>query len=340
MGYIALGCIIVGIVLFWYGPAPLRRPRGQGINVLERVELGGVKQWISIRGTDARNPVLLFLHGGPGSANLAKLRFQCPELEEHFVIVSWDQRGAGKSFSLWERRDALTVAQLRDDTHALVAYLKARLGVEKIYVMGFSWGTALGLWAVHDTPEDFHAFISVGQVVNFREGERRSLAFVRQMAQERNDPEALEELAGIDPAYDAADWSRQLNRQRKWLLAYGGVYHTTQSYRHEVGMLVKAREYALMEFAFWPLAQSRSLQTLWPEVMTIDFTSEVTELAVPVYFLVGRYDYNAPFALTEDYYEHLSAPHKELIWFEGAAHDLFFDQPDLLVATVRAIATK
>ena len=94
-------CVIVSflVVLIWYafqsGPAPLQT--ANGVNSLEQVELNGVKQWISIRGTDIHNPVLLFLHGGPGSANLAKLRLQVPELEQNFIIVNWDQPGAGKS---------------------------------------------------------------------------------------------------------------------------------------------------------------------------------------------------------------------------------------------------
>jgi len=156
---ISLGILFLTLA-FWSGPAPLQAE--DGINRLEQVELGGVKQWISMRGINRRAPVLLFLHGGPGSANLAKLRLQVPELEKHFVVVNWDQRGAGKSFSPGFDPSALSREQLVSDAHELVLYIKERFGVEKIYLMGFSWGTVLGLSLVDQYPDDFAAFIRVG----------------------------------------------------------------------------------------------------------------------------------------------------------------------------------
>jgi pimeloyl-ACP methyl ester carboxylesterase len=300
--------------------------------VLEQVELGGLKQWISIRGTDVGNPVLLFLHGGPGSANLAKLRVQCPALEEHFVVVNWDQRGAGKTYTLQTDDSALTLEQLRIDTHQLVSYLRNRFGGKKVYLMGFSWGTALGLWAVQEHPEDFQAFVSVGQEVSFAEAEKLSLAHVRQAARDAGNEQALRELADIDPAYDTPDWYDQLMRERKWLLFFGGVYHTTKDQNHEIAMLLRAPEYSLLDCAFWPFGSSSSLQTLWPELMRVDMRQSVPRVEVPVWFLVGRYDFNAPSELTRAYYEGLETPKgKHIVWFEGAAHDVFFDEPDALV---------
>ncbi len=333
--------LLVILVLFRYGPAAPTTSSANGINVLEQVELAGVKQWISIRGTDINNPVLLFLHGGPGSANLAKLRVQCPALEEHFVVVSWDQRGAGKTYTLRSGVQDLTLAQLRADTHALVTYLRDRFGGEKIYLMGFSWGTALGLWTVHDYPEDFHAFISVGQMVNWQAGEALSLAYVQQIAREQNHKKAQQELTGIDPAYLADDWYAQQQRQRHWLLAFGGVYHTTNSYNHEAWMLFTAPEYSLVDFALWPLAQSQSLKQLTPELRELDFAASVPQIEVPIYFLVGRHDYNTPFELTQLYYEQLQATQgKHFIWFEESAHDIFFDQPETLVNVLMGIKNR
>jgi pimeloyl-ACP methyl ester carboxylesterase len=156
------------VVLIWYafqsGPAPLQTKNG--VNLLEQVELNGVKQWISIRGTDIHNPVLLFLHGGPGSANLAKLRLQIPELEQNFIVVNWDQPGAGKSASLNFDYGTLSKERIFSDAHELVETLKVRFGVEKIYLMGFSWGTVIGLELAAQYPEDFVAYISVSQIVS------------------------------------------------------------------------------------------------------------------------------------------------------------------------------
>jgi hypothetical protein len=134
--------VVTLAIIVWYifqsGPAPLQTPGH--INVLEQVTLGGVRQWISIRAADPHAPVLLFLHGGPGSANLAKLRLQTPDLEQHFVVVAWDQPGAGKSASLGFNYNRLSIEQMVADAHELVAYLKARFGVEKIYSDGFLVG--------------------------------------------------------------------------------------------------------------------------------------------------------------------------------------------------------
>jgi pimeloyl-ACP methyl ester carboxylesterase len=331
---------IVGVAAFRFGPAPLDT-RGRGINVLERIDLGGIKQWISIQGTDAANPVLLFLHGGPGSAKLSKLRIQCPALLEHFVVVNWDQRGAGKTGGPLTAPDASGVDMLRRDAHELVLHLRQRFAGKKIYLLGFSWGTVLGLWTARDYPEGLAAFISVGQVVSPREGEKLSLEFTQRTARESGNEKAARELADIDPAYSTGDWFGQLMRQRKWLLAFGGVYRSARSYAHEASMLLKAPEYSFVDFALWPLRCAASLKTTWPELMSVDFFQSARGLDVPAYFLIGRHDFNTPSTLVERFYQGISAPRgKRLIWFEEAAHDVFFDQPDALVKELIKITTE
>jgi pimeloyl-ACP methyl ester carboxylesterase len=276
--------------------------------------------------------VLLFLHGGPGSANIAKLRIQCPGLEEHFVVVNWDQRGAGKTHTLRTAEAGLTMERLLDDTRQLVRYLRERFGGRKIYLMGFSAGSALGLTAVRDHPEDFLGYIGVGQIVKPAEGEKLSLEFARRTAQETGNRKALEELAGIDPAYESADWYDALMRERGWLLKFGGVYRTADNHNHEMQMLLSAPEYSLLDFVWWPMGSGLSLRALWREVMRLNFFETAPRIDVPVVFLAGRYDYNTPSELVQAYYERLEAPRgKRLIWFEESAHDIFFDQPGELV---------
>jgi proline iminopeptidase len=328
---IALLILVLFILLAcWRGAA--RSPAPGGISQLEQVELGGVRQWISIRAADPKAPLLLFLHGGPGSANLAKLRQQVPELEQHFVVVTWDQRGAGKSASIGFDYRILSIEQMVSDAHELVAYLKDRFGVEKIHLMGFSWGTVIGLSLAERFPQDFYAYIAVSQVVNGVEGERISLDYTRKAAQQAGNQQAIAELAGIDPAYRSADWFRQITTERKWLLHFGGVYHTATSYNHEIWSLLKAHEYSLLEVAFWPVRSSASLRSLWPEAMKVNFFETVPAVGCPVYFLAGRHDFNAPSQLAEKLYEQLDASAgKQLVWFEESAHDLFFDEPTKLV---------
>ncbi len=328
--------ILVALGVFWSGPAPLQAR--DGINYLEQVELGGMKQWISIRATNRHNPVLLFLHGGPGSANIAKLRIQVPESEKHFVVVNWDQRGAGKSYSLGFNASTLSREQLVSDAHELVGLLKERFGVQKIYLMGFSWGTVLGLSLVDQSPDDFEAFISVSQVVDYQTGERLSLAYARESAQREGDAQALDELTSVDPAYISADWQSQLSTQRKWLLQFGGVYRTTNSYSHEIWMMLNAPEYSFAEVALWPMSSSNALKGMWSELMKVNFFEAVPVVRCPIYFFVGKYDYNSPWQLTESYHQSLNAPAgKRLVWFENSAHDIFFDEPRRLEQEVLTI---
>ncbi|MBI9049134.1 MAG: alpha/beta hydrolase [Anaerolineaceae bacterium] len=330
--------IVVVLIFCWFSPSRFNTSDDLMINELIEVELNGSRQWISIRGTNLSNPVLLFLHGGPGSANITKLRVQCPELEDHFIVVNWDQRGAGKSYWAWLRGEHPTYAVLQLDTHELVSYLRNRFNGQKIYLMGFSWGSVLGLQTVHDYPEDFVAYIGVSQEVDFQQAEQLSLAYVQQTAQRLNDPKAIDELASINPTYQSEDWYDQLMRERKWLTQYQGVYHTTNNFNHEAMMLLKAPEYSLLDFAAWPISSAKSLQKIWPELMQVSMFDDVPSVEVPLYFLVGAYDQNAPSTLTESYYDFVNAPQgKQLIWFEESAHDIFYDQPDLLVQTVIGI---
>ncbi len=323
-------------LFLWYGPA--RPPAPGGINQLEQVSLGGVRQWISIRGANPQAPFLLFLHGGPGSANLAKLRLQTPELEQHFVVVNWDQPGAGKSVSPGFDYRQLSITQMVSDAHELVTYLKARFGVRKVYLMGFSWGTIIGLSLVKRYPEDFLAYLAVSQEIEPAQAERISLEFTRQRAQQAGNQAAISELSGIDPAYASPDWYRQLMEERKWLLHFGGVYHTSNSYTHEIWLMLKAHEYSLAEVSLWPGRSSASLKQLWPEVMGVNFYETVPSLDCPVIFFVGRFDENAPAQLTKEYYQKLVAPaRKRLVWFENSAHDIFYDEPQKLEQEVLAM---
>jgi len=155
----------------------------RGIESLELIELNGSIQWIYLRGHDTANPVLLFLHGGPGTVELPVARQFGLEVEKHFTVVHWDQRGAGKSRSEVFAESDLTVRTHLDDTLALVNQLRARFDQDKIYLVGHSWGSVLGTLIVRDHPDLFHAYVGMGQVVNMLDNETVSLRFVRERAE-------------------------------------------------------------------------------------------------------------------------------------------------------------
>ena len=301
-----------------------------GIETLEPVVLGEVEQWISIRGTNTENPVLLFLHGGPGGSALPKLRHYHQDLEEHFTLVNWDQRGAGKSYSSQIPEDSFTIDQFVSDTHQLTLQLMERFETEKIYLMGHSWGTVIGMKAVYQRPELYHAYFGTAQVVNPARGESISYYYTLESAYADNNKKAVEELRTAGPAqYEIDDtfWDKLLV-QRKWLSYYGGaVYNNKNLFPDSLNLF--APEYSLMDFFNLKRGNQSSVHHLWDELLTVNLTEQVPEVEVPVYFLTGRHDYIVPFELVEEYYHLLKAPSKELIWFENSAHSPIFEEIEL-----------
>jgi len=153
--------------------------------------------------------------------------------------------------------------------------------------------------------------------------EKMSLDYVKEIAHKTNNEEAILELEQIQPTYLTEDWYKQIKIQRKWLLRFGGVYHTLDTYNHEALVLIKAPEYSILDFALWPFGSTSSLKQLQPMVMEIDLKKTISQVNVPIYFFVGRYDFNTPSALIEAYFNDLTAPAgKKLIWFENSAHSI------------------
>lgn len=325
--------LVMGLVLFFAtaaGAALLWRMKLQsdvleataidtdgGIDQLERIEINGSHQWIQMRGHDADAPVLLFLHGGPGSAEMAWGREQSLKIEKHFVMVHWDQRASGKSRGEGFDPDDLTIEQFQSDTVAVINYLRTRFNKDKVYLVGHSWGSVLGTLVARDNPELLHAYVGLGQVVNMVENEEVSLRFVLEAAREDGNEKALKELEGLSPPY--ADAPEELFVQRKWLGHYRGSFYAI-SLTDLVLASFAAPEYTLRDIYESIEGAIELAPLMWPELSAIDFFEQAPKLDVPVYFFTGRHDYNTPYEISQRYFEMLDAPHKEYIWFEKSGH--------------------
>ena len=299
------------------------RPLPGSIAVLERVDLGGVAQSLLIRGRSVANPVLLYLHGGPGTSELGMLRVHnLPALEAHFTVVVWDQRGAGKSYAARVPEAAMTVEQLVSDTRELSERLCRRFHQERIYLVGHSWGSALGALTVRRHPELFAAFVGVGQVVNMREGERLSYEWALAQATAAGDARSVAQLRAIGPPPYRGELRPKLVTQRRILGRYGGEVHGSRSggMATLLGGLLRSSEYSWPERIDVFRGVFTAMRLLWPQILSIDLFVQAPELEVPVYFLEGRHDQEAPAALAERYFEVLRAPRKALVWFERSAH--------------------
>lgn len=320
-----LAAFIVAVGLFALRPAstpPIDGPAA--IAALERVSLGGVEQTILIRGNDRSFPVLLYLHGGPGFAHLPLALSYSGELEKYFVVVHWDQRGAGASCEGTDW-DELTPEQIVADTIELSEQLASRFGGEgRIVLLGHSWGSVVGALAVQERPDLYHAYVGLGQLVNARQNELLSYNWVVAEAERRNDQGALAQLRTVSPPY--AD-NEQLALQRRWLMTYGGSVYATDRARPFLWPLLFGPEYTLRTRLSFPTCMIASLDAIWSALDDLDFQSQIPRLEVPVFFFAGRHDWNTPYPLVEKWAEVLEAPSVEVVWFEDAGHMIPMESP-------------
>ncbi len=307
------------------------KPVPGSIACLEMVMLGHVEQGLLIRGLSVANPVLLYLHGGPGTSEMGMVRiYNMPVLEKHFTVVVWDQRGAGRSYAAREPESGMSVEQFIADAHELTQLLCQRFQQPKIYLVGHSWGSALGALTVHRYPDLYHAYVGVGQVVNMREGERISYAWTLAHARKAGDARSVAKLEAIGPPPYLGKFRSKLMAQRKILGKYGGE---VQGSSHG-GMptllrgLIVSSEYGWQDRINVFRGVFANMRLMWPKILDINLMAQAPELNVPVYFLEGRHDYEAPSALAEQYFEALIAPRKTLIWFERSAHFVNTEEAD------------
>ncbi|HHU05312.1 MAG TPA: alpha/beta hydrolase [Clostridiales bacterium] len=305
-----------------------------GIAELIKLELNGRKQWISLRGQDKNAPVLLFLAGGPGGTQMAAVRHELGELERHFVVVNWDQPGSGKSYYAEKTKD-ITAQTYIEDGHALTEYLKERFSKEKIYLLGESWGSALGIFLVDKYPEFYHAFIGTGQMVDFAETERMDYLKALEIARLKHDDAIVKRLiANGEPPY----YGKDVTWKSAVYLNYLSAYMSSNPKIHNPGYSTLrdliSSEYGLLDKINFFRGLVRTYNHVYQQLYSIDLRRDYTRLDVPVYFLLGRHDVNAPTVLAEEYFEVLDAPEKGIVWFENSGHSPWINEPEKFVKEV------
>ena len=321
------GAIVLGILFLIPGFTLAIKDR-QGhdipgiIAALEKVNLGGQEQWILIRGVDITKPVILFLHGGPGTSNMCLLRKYTDELEKHFIVVTWDQRGAGKSYQAINPHSAMTIDRFVLDTGELTQLLCHRFNQKKIFLVGNSWGSLIGVLSIQKYPDSYHAYIGTGQIVNMQENEQISYDWTLAQAIKAEDKQAIQTLTEIgNPPY-AGDGQKELITQRRLLGKYGGELYGSSNGAFPLIFisLICATEYTLLDKVNFFKGIFASNHLLSQELLTINLKKQELSFKVPIYFALGKHDYEVPSILAEQYFKMIEAPKKELIWFENSAH--------------------
>ncbi|MBU0926528.1 MAG: alpha/beta hydrolase [Spirochaetes bacterium] len=305
------------------GPAPVAS--------LERVTLGGVEQTMLVRGADTSKPILLFVHGGPGMVGVP-LEHAMRYLEDDFIVVTYDQRGAGKSGSIED--GAAPIGRYVDDLVELERLLVARFGKERVYLVGHSWGSLVAMLAVKQEPALVAAYIGVGHVVSTIEQEALSYRFAVDRARETRNSRALAELSSVAPPYLGEDGRlrmEDLALQRKWLELLGGVWYDYRKMGNKdmLGVYFSAREYSIVDWMEVERRAKYATVATWNESMAIDLRVDAARIEAPAYFFTGRRDYNTPHELISDYYRSLDAPAgKDFVWFERSGHVPFMEEPE------------
>ncbi len=308
------------------------------------IEIGGIQQGFFIRSENKENPVILFLHGGPGSPELAMLyRYETTErLEKYFTVCYWDQRGAGMSYRNSIDPATMTLDQMIEDTRQMTEYLQNRFNQEKIYLIGHSWGSFLGIKTIEKYPENYAAYIGIGQVSNQTESEKLAYDYMLQHATEINDKAAVKKLQKFDrnavdfPSLDylAAVRSPLMNK-------YGiGIMRNNFSMARVTKDMLSFKGYTFSEKIKFLQGMPFSLITLWGYVQDTNLFETSTSFQVPVYITHGKYDYQVSHVLAREWFDQIDAPQKDFFTFEQSAHSPNAEEPEKFVQIVHDIASR
>jgi pimeloyl-ACP methyl ester carboxylesterase len=301
----------------------------QGVQQQLYVPVDGIKQWISIRGNDVRNPILLVLHGGPGSPETpAAWTFQQP-WEDYFTVVQWSQRGTDKTYeanAAVQMTPGMSVAGMTDDAASIASYLRHRFHKKKIFLMGHSWGTVLGVMLAQRHPDWFYAYIGVGQVVNVRHGERAGYRYALQEAEAHHNADAIRELKALAPYPGNTLTIQEIGVRSKWEMYYGGLAWGRRDFTWDANTWMLSPDYSVADLKAIGDGSLFSLEHLLGP-LTATNLDNVTNFGCPVIEFVGAHDYTTPTSVVVDWFKRLHAPSKRLVVFADSGHLSFEEQP-------------
>jgi pimeloyl-ACP methyl ester carboxylesterase len=305
---------------------PFRGPHGEAVSgsiaEIAYRRLGGIDQWVMIRGESVANPPLILLHGGPGLSETVLLRHFNAPLERTFTVVYWDQRGAGKSFDRTIPRSSMMVEQFVSDLDEVVDGVCKRLGKTKVAIFGHSWGSALGVLYAARFPEKVAVYVGSGQIGDAGAGESASYAFALAEAQRLGKQKALKKLRAIGPPPHTAE---SLWTQRMTLSRLEGRMRPRAMWKLGRAVL-GGEESSILDLPSTMRGFRFSLGAMWTEVSRLNLIELVPALQMPVFFFLGRNDHWVPAEVSVAYINAVTAPSKRLVWFEESGHEPFVDE--------------
>ncbi len=292
-----------------------------GIQEAFYADIGGLRQWLQIRGEDQGNPVMLFIHGGPALSMIPFTYASMRPWEKSFTIAQWDQRGAGRTYLLNGGADATAsgMAQIIDDGIRVAELVRTRLHKEKIIILGESFGSAVGLEMARRRPDLFYAFVGTGQAVNMQRAAVLTYQLLLQKVRSPGNAATLEQLTGIGPPPYSDPAAQTLEQQIE------GQYPSDSERSGRIGIdFLFAPGYSLRDSYRLLFGATGHRSRLVAEDLRYDAAKAGTEFGVPMFFFQGTDDMVAPLPLVEEYFQRLSAPSKQLVTFPGGGHNCFY----------------
>lgn len=304
------------------------------ISELRPIQVNGRTEWLQLRGQDRSNPIILFLSGGPGGSQLATSRYYFEGLEADYTIATWEQPGSAKSYYAIGVED-LQLDTYLDDGASVVEQLRSEFGQDRVYLMGESWGSALGLMMAQQHPEYYAGFIGTGQMISFLDTELADYELVLADARQRGDQALIDQLLdqGPPPYTDGV----ALKSFRYISATYGMDTAALNPAPMSTVDGLFAVEYGLLDKLNFVWGLYSTFDVFYPKLYDIDLRETCEEMQVPVYIFLGRHDASVPEEPTLDYFKQLQAPQKELIYFEHSGHGPWQTENELFLEQLRRV---
>lgn len=340
-----IGLILIGFSILWlWSPGKIEPYYDENGDILYgsvseiiKIKIGELEQGMIIQGKNINNPVLLFLHGGPGNPEYVLSKESKVGLEDLFTVCWWEQRGSGMSYFSSIEKGSITLEQMISDTVEVTNYLRERFGQDKIYIMGHSWGSFLGINTVAEYPELYNAYLGIGQVVNQLESEKLGYDLMLTIAQEDGDNKAVDKLKKYTFSTPDDITTEYLMVRSELMNEYGyGVFHTPKSKMELLMPIFKAKEYTLKDKYGYAAGSLLSLeQPMNQSQYTTDLNKSIKELEIPVYFFHGIYDRQVSFDIALSYYKSLNSSKKYFYQFDESAHSPFLEEPEKFIQIIK-----
>jgi len=299
-----------------------------GVQETFTATLGGVPQVVNVRGSDRANPILIYLHGGPGAVEMPfAWSFQRP-WEDFFTVVQFDQRGAGRSYRLTDAKKVaptMTIDRYRQDAIELIELLRERYDQQKVFLLGHSWGSVVGLSVAATRPDLLYAYVGIGQYIDPVAGEREGFRWTLEQARKDGNQQAVDELDALEP-YPGDFAIEKIDAERKWAVHYGALFHRRADGNFYFNLARLSPDYTPEDRHAWGDGSAMSVKIVEPQLGSWEYAL-IPQLDCPVVMFEGRHDYLVPSAITAHWISSLRAPSKKIVWFENSGHMMMIEEP-------------